>query len=102
MAKKKSHSAYRDTRTGRFVKKATYARSRSHGGKRYQKIKVAAGVQKRRAGVAQPPIPTTASGGEAATSTTKRGSTINSLQEFYDFMDYDFDVEEYDTGIDYN
>jgi len=32
---------YRDTRTGRFVSKATWKRSRAHGGSRYRRVRIA-------------------------------------------------------------
>ena len=46
--KKKRRLFYRDTRTGRFVKKATWKRSRSRGGTRYKRTAETAGVKKRR------------------------------------------------------
>src|SRR5271163_4131512 len=99
MAQKK-HFVYRDSRTGRFAKKATWARSRSHGGRRYQKIKVAAVVQKRRAGVAPAPIPS-APGGGGGGSAPRSSNVIGSLADYFDYYDYDFDVDEYEVGVDY-
>jgi len=100
---KRNRSAYRDTKTGRFASKATWNRSRSRGGTRYQKIKVAAGVQKRRAEVPSSPIPTeTKSGGGGGGSTGgPKSNVISSLQDYYDFEDFDYYWDEFETGVDY-
>jgi hypothetical protein len=45
---KKTTQRYRDSKTGRFTSKATWQRSRAHGGKRYrrQSVKFQAGRRK--------------------------------------------------------
>lgn len=50
MAKRRTRTVYRDSKTGRFVKRSTWKRSKAKGGKRYKRERVKAPKRK-------PPIP---------------------------------------------
>ena len=56
--KRKTHTVYRDSDTGRFVTAATWRRSRSHGGTRYRRHSVRTGPKRGRRGKRAPIPPT--------------------------------------------
>lgn len=76
--------AYRDKTTGRFASKASYNRSKAQGGTRFVQTQF---VERERP---EPP-----------TKEVSKGSTIRSLQDYYDEFDYPYDSFEFETGLDY-
>lgn len=53
----KNRTVYRDSKTGRFVSKSTWNRSKSHGGSRYKRQRVAQGSSRVVAKRLPPPTP---------------------------------------------
>jgi hypothetical protein len=79
----KGRKIYRDRDTGRFASKTTYTRSKAHGGTRYKTEKIASVVR-------EPEI-------KSATGTKE----INSLKDFFEYGDFDYQENEFETGLDY-
>lgn len=68
MAEKRTRTVYRDTQTGKFVKRSTWKRSKAHGGRRYKRERI-----KERPGGGAPPTP----GTEYVIAETYRGKKRN-------------------------
>jgi hypothetical protein len=111
--RRKTYDRFRDAKTGRFARRDKATKSLARGFHRYKREH--AKIHGRSETPAQPKVPSIGSvpaggigagGGESGVASTAgdqriSGDSINSLQDFYDFQDYDYDVMEFDTGIDY-
>jgi hypothetical protein len=111
--RRKTYERFRDAKTGRFARRDKATKSLSRGFHRYKQERAKIYVRSERTAHARVPsigsVPVRGSGaggGEAGITSTASGQpipgdSIGSLQDFYDFQDYDYDVIEFDTGIDY-
>ena len=119
MAKKrKTYERYREAKTGRFASRVAARKSIARGFHRFKRERAhifyrVPGKHRAPVGVSRgpaqgfPAIDVGAGAGTAGPSvggpqeTAPAGKDIESLQEFYDYEDFDYDVAEFDTGIDY-
>lgn len=83
-------NAYRDSKTGRFVSRATYARSRAQGGTRYKRSRVSSPARPVKTGedieLPRPPKPPL---------------VIDDFDDLEDLLDeYDYEDQELGGGFD--